>query len=128
MLAAGAGSAKGVLANIFFIDVYRVNFVDLGHDRYSARRRMNSALGFSFWYALHSVGTRLKFQLAIDFLTLDARNDFLKAAVRQGLAHYFTPNPCSRQTCCTCEIDRQKNCGFIAPVPARISETRWTDR
>ena len=53
---------------------------------------MNSALGFRLWYALHSVGTRLKFQLAIDFLTLDARNDFLKAAVlARALAHYFDP-------------------------------------
>ena len=90
VLAAGAGSAVYVNAQILRIDLDGFYFVGFGHDGNRTGRSVHAALSFCFRHALHAVAAGLEFQSAVCTFTDDSADDFTVAAeIRVALADDF---------------------------------------
>src|SRR5690606_21183167 len=85
VLAAGAAGAVGVDAQVGLVDVDGLDFVDFRQHGHRAGRGVDAALRFGFRHALHAVRAGLEFQVAVDAIAFDARDDFLVATVFAGV-------------------------------------------
>ena len=90
VLAARAGGAKGVDAQIGRIDLDVVDLVELGQYGHGAGRGMDTALRFGLRHALHAVRTGFEFEGRERAAADHAADHFLVAAVlAQALAEDF---------------------------------------
>ncbi len=79
VLAARAGCAKGIDAQLGRIQFHFTHFIGFRQDRHGAGRGVDAALGFGGGHTLHTVRARLEFQYRIRPPPDDARDDFLVA-------------------------------------------------
>ena len=93
MLAAGAGGAERVYAQVLGIDVHRVDLLLFRKDRHGASRGVNAPLGFCLRHALHPVRPGLELQAFEYVLAGDARDNFLVAAMFRGALGEFREAP-----------------------------------
>ena len=84
MLATGAGSAKGVHADVGLVQLHARDGVLLRQHRHRTRRRVNAPLGFRFRHALDAMGAGLELQALVHALAGDAGDDLFEAAVFAG--------------------------------------------
>ena len=84
VLAAGAGGAVGVDADVLLGDVHVFDGVLLRQHGDGAGGGVDAALAFRLRHALHAVGAGLELQAAVDALAVDAGDDLLVAAVFPG--------------------------------------------
>ena len=90
VLATGPRGTKSVDPQICSADRYIADFVGFGHDGHRARRSMNPALSFCFWYPLYPVGTGLELQPRVSPSTDNPADYLLKAAMlARTLTHDF---------------------------------------
>ena len=90
MLAAGAGSAKGIHLQFRRVDGDGIHFFGLRQYGDGAGRGVNAALGLGGGHALHAVRAGFELEARVHVLAGDARDDFLEAAVLAGaLIHHF---------------------------------------
>src|SRR5260370_19377963 len=78
-LAAGAGGAKSVDAQIFGFDL-DVDFVSFGENRDGGGGSVDAALRFRRGNALDAVNTAFVLQFGIDFVALNRRDNFFEPA------------------------------------------------
>src|SRR6266851_35656 len=83
-LAAGAGGAEGVDAEILGLDL-DVDLFGFGEDRYGDSRRVNAALGFGGGDALDAMDAGLILELRVDVVAFDDGGDVLEAVADAGL-------------------------------------------
>ncbi len=81
VLAAGAGGAVGVDAQVRRIDLLGLDLVDLGQHGHGAGRRVDAALRLRGGHALHAMGAGLELERGVDAAARDAADDLLVAAV-----------------------------------------------
>src|SRR6266851_5425124 len=84
-LAAGAGRAKGIDAQVFGFD-FDVDVVGFRQDRDGGRGRVNTALLFGGGNALDAVHAAFVLQLGINFVALNGGDDFFHSALRRRRA------------------------------------------
>ena len=88
-LAAGPGGAEHIHADFFGFD-FNIHFLGFGQNGHGHGRGVNAALRFGGRHALHAVGARLKFHVAVNAVAGDEGDDFLVAAhAAFALAHKF---------------------------------------
>src|ERR1700679_1658777 len=78
-LAAGAGGAEGVDAEVLLFDL-DVNFFSFGEDGDGYSRGVDAALGFGGGHALHAMNAGLVLHLRVDLVAFDDGGDVLEAA------------------------------------------------
>ena len=84
VLAAGAGGAEGVDAQLGRIEHHLVDRVGLGQHRHRAGRGVDAALRLGLGHALHAMAAGLELELRVRALPDDARDHFLVAAELGG--------------------------------------------
>lgn len=90
VLAAGAGSAVYINAQILRVDFDGFHFIGFRHDGNRTGRSVHAALSFCFRHSLHAVAARLEFQSAVCAFADDSADDFTVAAeIRVAFAHDF---------------------------------------
>src|SRR5229473_5459983 len=94
-LAAGAGRAKGIDAQVFGVD-FDVDVVGFRQDRYGGRGGVNTALLFGGGNALDAVHAAFVLQLGINFVALNGGDDFFHSAKRRGRAFQDFDFPAQR--------------------------------
>ena len=75
VLAASAGGAESIDAQIRRIDHDLTDFIRFRHHRHRACRGVNAALGFGHRHALHAMAAGFEFQFRISAVADDARDD-----------------------------------------------------
>jgi hypothetical protein len=80
VLAAGAGGAEGVDAQLGRVDVDIGHLVGLGQHRHGAGRGVDAALRLGGRHALHAVAARLELQLRVGALRRRCADHLLVAA------------------------------------------------
>src|SRR5690606_17905288 len=81
VLAAGAGGAEGVDAQVRLVEADLVHLIGLGHHRHGAGGGVDAALGLGGGHPLHPVGAGFELEPGVDILALHPGDDFLEAAV-----------------------------------------------
>ena len=76
VLAAGAGGAEGVDAQVGRVEIDVLDLVDFRHHRHGARRGVDAALGFGHRHALHTVAAGFELEPLIDTVAADAGDDW----------------------------------------------------
>src|SRR5215470_2187507 len=91
-LPAWPGGPKHVDTEIGWINIH-LDLSSFWQNRDRHRRGVDAPLGFGNGHTLHPVRAAFKFEFAIDVLTLDGSNDFLKATglSRTGTHNFHAP-------------------------------------
>ena len=90
VLTARARGAEGVDADVGSVDGDVFQLIGFRHHRHGTGRCVHTALAFGGRHALHAVGARFKFQLAVHACAHDAHNRFFVAAqIGFAFRHHF---------------------------------------
>ena len=110
VLAAGAGGAVGVDAQVRRVDLDFLDLLELRQDRHRDGRGVDAALRFGGRHALHAVRAGLEFQPREDAAADDAADDFPVAAVlARTFAERSRPaSPALRRSASTCAAGRRR--------------------